>query len=203
MHSFQATKGKLYDTLREFRGKIISGFHQRKPQGKFPGEFEVNKHGLIMQSDFAFVFSYWQRTRKGSSPFLLSPKPRMKPTTLVSNRKSLLEGNPCLRVNPPEGLWGTHDTGMQIQCKILTDAVCFHSTPSQSKISNDDIFPKCYYYYHFYCSEEDWPWANICANLPLFCTWDTVTAWLDERCVSPCPGSEPSNPGLPKQSVQI
>ena len=29
--------------------------------------------------------------------------------------------------------------------------------------------------------EEDWPWANICANLPLFCTWDTSTAWLDEQ----------------------
>ena len=28
--------------------------------------------------------------------------------------------------------------------------------------------------------EEDWPWANICANLPLFYTWDPATVWLDE-----------------------
>ena len=27
-------------------------------------------------------------------------------------------------------------------------------------------------------AEEDLPWPNICANLPLFCMWDTATAWL-------------------------
>ena len=32
--------------------------------------------------------------------------------------------------------------------------------------------------------EEDCPRANICANLPLFCMWDSATAWLDEQCVS-------------------
>ena len=71
----------------------------------------------------------------------------------------------------------------------------------------------------FFSSEEDWPelrsvanlplfawgrftWANICHRLPLFWMWDTATAWLDEQCVGPHPGSEPANPGLPKQSTR-
>ena len=29
-----------------------------------------------------------------------------------------------------------------------------------------------------------WPWANICASLPLFYMWDASTAWLDEQCGS-------------------
>ena len=32
-------------------------------------------------------------------------------------------------------------------------------------------------------------------------TWDAATAWLDEQCVGPRPGSEPVNPGLPKWSA--
>ena len=47
----------------------------------------------------------------------------------------------------------------------------------------------------------DWPWANICANLPLFyvgchhsMAWPVV--------LGPCLGSEPVNPGLLKQSTQ-
>ena len=32
--------------------------------------------------------------------------------------------------------------------------------------------------------------------------WDATTAWLDELCVSPLPGSKPANPGLLKQSTQ-
>ena len=35
------------------------------------------------------------------------------------------------------------------------------------------------------------PWANTCANLLLFCMWDTTTAWLDKRCVGLCLGTEP------------
>ena len=50
-------------------------------------------------------------------------------------------------------------------------------------------------------AEEDCHWANICANLPPFCIWDTTTAWLDEWRVSPQPGSEPVNPGPLKQSL--
>ena len=37
--------------------------------------------------------------------------------------------------------------------------------------------------------------TKICANLLLLCKWDAATAWLDERCVGLCPGSEPVNPG--------
>ena len=42
--------------------------------------------------------------------------------------------------------------------------------------------------------EEDYPWANICANLPPLCMWDAATAWLMSR-VSPHPGSTLVNPG--------
>ena len=42
------------------------------------------------------------------------------------------------------------------------------------------------------------PELTLVANLPLFCMWDTATAWLDEQHVAPCPGSKPTNPGLPK-----
>ena len=49
--------------------------------------------------------------------------------------------------------------------------------------------------------EEDWPWANIFANIPLFCMWDAATAWLDEQCVGPCLGSEPTNSGPLKWSA--
>ena len=34
--------------------------------------------------------------------------------------------------------------------------------------------------------DEDWPWADICASLPLFCMWGATTAWLDEWCVDVC-----------------
>ena len=33
--------------------------------------------------------------------------------------------------------------------------------------------------------EENCPWVDICANLPLFCMWDAATAWLHEQCVGP------------------
>ena len=31
--------------------------------------------------------------------------------------------------------------------------------------------------------------------------WDATTAWLDEWCVGPRPGSDLANPGPPKQST--
>ena len=62
------------------------------------------------------------------------------------------------------------------------------------------IFDHSYFLFLLFFSEEDWPWAKICANLPLFYMWDDTTAWLDEQCVGPCPGSEPVNPRLPEWS---
>ena len=50
--------------------------------------------------------------------------------------------------------------------------------------------------------EEDQPSANIRAHLPLLYVCDAATAWLDERCIGPCPGSEPANLGPPKQRAQ-
>ena len=38
------------------------------------------------------------------------------------------------------------------------------------------------YIYTF--GEEDCRWANIYANLPLFCMWGATRAWLDEWCRS-------------------
>ena len=31
-------------------------------------------------------------------------------------------------------------------------------------------------------AEEDWPWANIHAHLPLLYMWDAYTAWLAKQC---------------------
>ena len=44
--------------------------------------------------------------------------------------------------------------------------------------------------------EEDWLWANISANLPLFCVCYAATAWLDEQpCVSlPTPRTQTHEP---------
>ena len=50
----------------------------------------------------------------------------------------------------------------------------------------------------FFCEED---WANICANLPLFCMWDASTAWLTNG-IGPCLGSKPVNLGPPKWSMQ-
>ena len=44
--------------------------------------------------------------------------------------------------------------------------------------------------------------TSICAHLPLFCTWDTTTVWLDGRCVGPCMGFELTNPRILKQSMR-
>ena len=61
------------------------------------------------------------------------------------------------------------------------------SSPELTSVTHPSLF-----------AEEDWPWANICAHLPLFCMWDATTAWFDKQCVGPCPGSKPANLGPPK-----
>ena len=50
-------------------------------------------------------------------------------------------------------------------------------------------------------AEEDWPWPNIHAHLPLFYMWDTYHSMACQ--VVPClhQGSEPANPGLSKRNV--
>ena len=54
----------------------------------------------------------------------------------------------------------------------------------------------------FLCvSEEDRPWANVCANLPLFCLWDAATAWLDERCI--CWRPTPRTPGPTSEAREL
>ena len=50
--------------------------------------------------------------------------------------------------------------------------------------------------------EEDWPWANTHANVPLVCMWDATTAWPNEQGVGPCLGSETMNPGPLEWSTQ-
>ena len=54
----------------------------------------------------------------------------------------------------------------------------------------------------FYYGEEDRLLANICRNLPPFCMWDASTAWLDEQCVGPHPGSKWANLRPPTWSTQ-
>ena len=75
-----------------------------------------------------------------------------------------------------------------------------------------------FFFKYGFSGEEDWPRANICCQsssfsfsprspsaqlyiLVLLCG-TPATAWLDERCVSPCPGSELVNPRLWKQRAQ-
>ena len=53
----------------------------------------------------------------------------------------------------------------------------------------------------FFLLEEDCHWDNIYANPPLFCMWDTTTAWLDEWYVGLCLGSEPANPQAAKAEL--
>ena len=47
-------------------------------------------------------------------------------------------------------------------------------------------------------TEEDWPWANIHAHLPLLCMWDAYHSMAYQAVPCPHPGSEPASPGLPR-----
>ena len=49
--------------------------------------------------------------------------------------------------------------------------------------------------------EEDWPWANIRAHVPLLYLWDAYHSVAWQAVSRPNLGSETVNPGLPKQSV--
>ena len=70
---------------------------------------------------------------------------------------------------------------------VFWSCLCFHfwilpgSKPSDWDLSDPITLPSLDF---FSFGEEDSPWANICANLPLFCMWVTATAWLDECCRS-------------------
>ena len=57
----------------------------------------------------------------------------------------------------------------------------------------DKTFFFCFVFVFFF-GEEDCPWANIPANLPLLCMWVAATACLDERCTSLHLGCEPVIP---------
>ena len=61
------------------------------------------------------------------------------------------------------------------------------------------------WYDFFFCffGEEDCHWTNICGNRPLFCMWDVATVWLDEGCVGPRSGSEPTKPRPPSGACKL
>ena len=65
------------------------------------------------------------------------------------------------------------------------------------------FFPCCCCFCFFFLVRKIGPELTSVANLPLFCMWVALTAWLDEQCVGPCVGSEPANPGPPKQNVNL
>ena len=44
---------------------------------------------------------------------------------------------------------------------------------------------------------EDYPWANIRANLPLFYMWDAATAWLERQCWAHAWDPNTWTPGCP------
>ena len=48
-----------------------------------------------------------------------------------------------------------------------------------------DLFCLTLIIYLFF-AEEDSPWANICANLPLLCMWVAATTWLRTSGIGPC-----------------
>ena len=55
-----------------------------------------------------------------------------------------------------------------------------------SKMSSGAKICLCWHFYilNILCvCEEDWPWANICASLPLFCMWDihSMASWAVRR----------------------
>ena len=50
-------------------------------------------------------------------------------------------------------------------------------------------------------AKEGWPWTNIHAHLPLLYMWDAYHSMACQAVPCPHPGSELSNPGLPKQNV--
>ena len=64
-------------------------------------------------------------------------------------------------------------------------------------------FPLLKKFIYYFFGEEDCHWANIHANLSLFCMWDAATAWLDEWCVGLHPGSKPANLGPPKPTTEL
>ena len=52
-------------------------------------------------------------------------------------------------------------------------------------------------------AEEDWPWANIHAHLPLLYTWDTCHSMACQAVPRPHPGSEPANPGCWSRTCEL
>ena len=62
------------------------------------------------------------------------------------------------------------------------------------------LFLLVLFWFSFF-SEKAWSWANVYANLLLFCMWDAITAWLEEQCVGSHPGSKPANTRLRKWST--
>ena len=50
-------------------------------------------------------------------------------------------------------------------------------------------------------AEEDWPWANNRAHLPLLYMWDACHSMACQAVPCIYPGSELANPGPPKQNV--
>ena len=50
-------------------------------------------------------------------------------------------------------------------------------------------------------TEEDQPELTFVPIFLYFICGTPATAWLDERCIGLCTGSEPANPGVLKQSA--
>ena len=100
-------------------------------------------------------------------------------------------------------LWVANSGKTQLSACRLRD-LCLMTWSFYSILSKQRVLfvPLPFYFFSYvfclfvylFLDEEDSPWTNICANLPLFCMWDASTAWLMSG-VGPLPGSEPVNPG--------
>ena len=51
-------------------------------------------------------------------------------------------------------------------------------------------------------AEENWPWANIHAHLPLLYMWDAYHTMVCHAVPCPYLGSEPANPGPPRSGTR-
>ena len=82
--------------------------------------------------------------------------------------------------------WSLNVKGVSFFCTVLLYK-SIHSFASWILMWGNII----HYFFSLFLGEEDCPWASILASLPLICTWDTATAWLDEQCADLLWESEP------------
>ena len=65
-----------------------------------------------------------------------------------------------------------------------------------------NVFLPCLDYYYHFLRKAGPELTSVPIFLHFICG-TPVTAWLDEWCVGPCPGSKLPNPGLPAEAERV